>query len=59
LKVLFVDDNTASADALAALAIELGHEASVAYDSERAVKQARAMAFDLILLDIRLGDADG
>ena len=54
MKVLFVDDDPASADALAALAIELGHEASVAYDSERAVNQARAMAFDLILLDIQL-----
>jgi len=59
MKVLFVDDDPASADALAALAIELGHEASVAYDSERAVNQARAMAFDLILLDIQLGDTDG
>jgi CheY-like chemotaxis protein len=59
LNVLFVDDNAASADALAALAREMGHEASVAYDSREAVALSRKTHFDLILLDIRLGDADG
>jgi CheY-like chemotaxis protein len=59
LNVLFVDDNPASADALATLAVALGHEASVAYDSQRAVTLARSIAFDLILLDIQLGNADG
>jgi DNA-binding response OmpR family regulator len=59
LNVLFIDDNPASADALAALAADMGHEASVAYTSEQAVALARGKTFDLILLDIQLGDADG
>jgi DNA-binding response OmpR family regulator len=59
LNVLFVDDNPASADALADLAVSMGHDASVAYDSQRAVELARTTTFDLILLDLQLGDADG
>lgn len=59
LKVLFVDDNAPSADALGALAEAMGHEALVAYDGERAVKLAHTTAFDLILLDLQLGDVDG
>jgi DNA-binding response OmpR family regulator len=59
LNVLFVDDNPASADALAALVITMGHEASVAYDCRKAVELARTTTFDLILLDLQLGDADG
>ena len=59
MKVLFVDDNSASADALGALAAAMGHEALVAYDGERAVELAHTTAFDLILLDLQLGDVDG
>lgn len=59
MNVLIVDDDLASADALADLAVELGHEASVAYDGRDAVVLARSTTFDLILLDIQLGDADG
>jgi DNA-binding response OmpR family regulator len=59
LNVLFVDDDPASADALAALAVAMGHEASVAYDSRKAVELARTTTFDLILLDLKLADADG
>ncbi|MFT4503318.1 response regulator [Caballeronia sp. 15711] len=59
MNVLFVDDNPASADALATLAAALGHEASVAYDSQAAIALARSTTFDLILLDIQLGEADG
>ena len=59
MNVLFVDDNPASADALATLATSMGHEASVAYDSQAAIALARSTTFDLILLDIQLGDADG
>jgi CheY-like chemotaxis protein len=59
LNVLFVDDNSDSADSLAALAVAMGHEASVAYDSQGAIALARSTTFDLILLDIRLGEADG
>ncbi|MFT4437884.1 response regulator [Caballeronia sp. 15715] len=59
MNVLFVDDNPDSADALASLAAAMGHEASVAYGSQGAVALARATTFDLILLDIKLGEADG
>ncbi|WP_345817140.1 response regulator (plasmid) [Paraburkholderia sp. PREW-6R] len=59
MNVLFVDDDPDSADALAALVKTMGHEASVAYDSATAVELAHATNFDLILLDLQLGDADG
>jgi DNA-binding response OmpR family regulator len=59
LNVLFVDDNPNLADSLAALAVALGHEASVAYGGKGAVKLARSTPFDLILLDLQLGDTDG
>jgi CheY-like chemotaxis protein len=59
VNVLLVDDNRASADALAALASTMGHEATTAYDGHDAVELARGTTFDLILLDLRLGDADG
>jgi CheY-like chemotaxis protein len=59
VKVLFVDDDPASADALAALASGLGHEVSTAYDGKAALDLARVTRFDLILLDIRLGTTDG
>lgn len=59
MNVLFVDDNHNSADAPATLAAAMGHEASVAYDSQGAVALARGTTFDLILVDLQLGDADG
>jgi DNA-binding response OmpR family regulator len=59
LNVLFVDDNPASADALAALVVSMGHQASVAYDSQAAVELAHTTRFDLILLDLQLGHEDG
>ncbi len=54
MNVLFVDDNPASADALATLAAALGHEASVAYDSQADIVLALSTTFDLILLDIQI-----
>lgn len=59
MNVLFVDDNPDSANALFTLAVAMGHEASVAYDGQGAIALARSTTFDLILLDIQLGDADG
>jgi DNA-binding response OmpR family regulator len=59
LNVLIVDDDPGSADALAARVIAIGHEASVAYGRQAAVELARAATFDLILLDLHLGHADG
>lgn len=59
MNVLFVDDDPASADALAALVTTMGHQVSVAYDSATAVELARTTTFDLILLDLQLGNADG
>lgn len=59
MNVLFVDDDRASADALATHVMAMGHEASVAYDGQTAIEIARSTAFDLIILDLQLGDADG
>jgi two-component system OmpR family response regulator len=59
LNVLFVDDNPASADALAALVSGMGHHTCTAYDARNAVELARSNIFDLILLDLHLGNTDG
>lgn len=59
MNVLIIDDDPASADALAARVIAIGHEASFAYDGQTAVELARSATFDLILLDLHLGHADG
>jgi DNA-binding response OmpR family regulator len=59
LKVLFVDDDKATTDSLAAIAEALGHDASKAYSSAAALLLARGTQFDLILLDVQLGDGDG
>lgn len=59
MNVLFVDDNRAAADALASLALAMGHQATAAYDARNAIDFAQATNFDLILLDLDLGDTDG
>jgi CheY-like chemotaxis protein len=59
VKVLFADDHEETADSLAMRAQSLGHEAMTAYDGATALALACECAFDLILLDIHLGDGDG
>lgn len=58
MKVLFVDNDRGSADSLAALAEAMGHQVATAYDGATALETARNSTFDLILLDIHLGESD-
>ena len=59
MRLLVVDNDKDSADSLVALAEAMGHEAFTAYDGATALKTARESMFDLILLDINLGETDG
>ena len=58
-RVLVVEDNIDSADAMAILLRELGHEVAVVNDGRAAVDLARAFRPDIILLDIGLPGIDG
>ncbi|MSR70947.1 response regulator [Candidatus Kaiserbacteria bacterium] len=57
--ILVVDDNEVAANALARLLELRGHEVSVAYTGAEAVKKARELRPDIIILDIGLPDIDG
>jgi CheY-like chemotaxis protein len=58
-RVLVVDDNVDSAEAMtASLRIE-GHDADVAYDGETAIEKARRSKPDAVLLDIGLPGLSG
>jgi CheY-like chemotaxis protein len=59
LRVLVVDDNHDSADAMATLLEMMGHHAVAAYDGLKALQLASDLAPDLILLDLGLPDMDG
>ena len=58
-RVLVVEDNIDSAEAMAILLRELGHEVAVVNDGREAVALARAFRPDIILLDIGLPGIDG
>ncbi|WP_061160323.1 response regulator [Caballeronia temeraria] len=58
-KVLFVDDDRNTADALSDIAAALGHRPSVAYTGACALQVASSARFDLVFLDLSLPDADG
>jgi CheY-like chemotaxis protein len=58
-RILVVDDNVDSADAMtASLRIE-GHHADVAYDGETAIERAKNSELDAVLLDIGLPGLSG
>ena len=58
-RVLVVDDNIDSAEAMtASLRIE-GHDADVAYDGETAIAKAKSSEPDAVLLDIGLPGLSG
>lgn len=59
LHVLLVEDNEAVAQTLAMLIEQLGQRVTVAPDGETALDQARALAPDLVLLDIGLPGING
>jgi Signal transduction histidine kinase len=57
--ILVVDDNIDSAESLSLLMQFAGHETQISHDGRDAVKKARSMRPDVILLDIGLPLADG
>src|SRR5690606_10162398 len=58
-RVLIVDDNKDSADALAKLLGGAGHEVEVQYDGASAVDAAERTRPDVILLDLGMPNLDG
>ncbi|MDI1275149.1 response regulator [Polaromonas sp.] len=58
-KVLVVDDNVDAADTLGALLGMDGFAVSTAYDGVAAVAQARAVAPDIVVMDIGMPGMDG
>lgn len=58
-KILVVDDDRDNAETMAMLMKIWGHEVQIAYDGDRAIKAARDMRPDFVLLDIRLPRMDG
>jgi PAS domain S-box-containing protein len=59
LRILVADDNIDAADAMADVMAMLGHQCSVAHDGVQAVDSARAMAPDVIFLDIGMPHLNG
>jgi two-component system CheB/CheR fusion protein len=59
LRILLVEDNVDSADALAHLLRRRGHETHVARDGIEGLEQARVRRPDVVLLDIGLPGLDG
>jgi CheY-like chemotaxis protein len=59
LRVLVVDDNVDTADALAYLVRAYGHSTQLAYDGEQALRVAQDFCPHVILLDIGLPVLDG
>jgi CheY-like chemotaxis protein len=56
---LVVDDNVDSADTMVALLRMDGHKAEAVFDGESALRRAREMSPEVILLDIGLPGMDG
>lgn len=59
LRVLVVDDHLDTADALAWVLHDLGHEARVAYDGPSALRTFERLSPDVILQDLLLPGMDG
>lgn len=58
-KILIVDDSVETADALATLLRQLGHDVRVTYDGNSALRQAYEDPPKVVLLDIGLLVLDG
>lgn len=58
-RVLVVDDSVDSAETLAELLRLWGHDVCIAHDGEEALRTAREVRPDVVLLDIGLPDMDG
>lgn len=58
-RILVVDDNRDSAEALAMLLEVEGHEVATAFDGQGAIERAREMVPEVVFLDIGLPEMDG
>jgi CheY-like chemotaxis protein len=59
IRVLVVDDNRDSADALAEVLRQMGHTAEASYSGSEALVRVEQFSPDLFLLDLALPDIDG
>lgn len=59
LRMLVIEDDADSADALALLLRSLGHEPCVAYDGTSGIDLLDKRGFDLVIVDLGLPDIDG
>ena len=59
LKVLVVDDNVVSRKLAARLLEKRGHESTCVADAETALEMLGKRHFDIVLMDIEMGDMDG
>lgn len=59
LKVLIVDDNVSSAETTGRMLTMIGHETTLAFDGPEALKAARALKPDVIMLDLGMPGMSG
>ena len=58
-RILIVDDDPATREAIGAVAERSGHTCEGASSVREAMHKARSMEFELVFLDVRLPDGDG
>src|SRR4051812_9935285 len=58
-RILIVDDEKNVRRSLSLTLEDAGHEVAVAEDAIRAMERVRAESFDLLVLDIRIGEISG
>jgi len=59
LKILVVDDNRSSADAMARILTKQGHDVTSVYDGATAIALLRQHEFKLVLTDLKMEPVDG
>lgn len=59
LRVLIVDDNVSSAETTGRMLTMIGHETTLAFDGPEALKTARALKPDVIMLDLGMPGMSG
>ena len=59
MRILVVDDNRDSADALAWLLQSIGHQAHAAYDGSSALRAVERHSPDLVIQDLSMPDMSG
>lgn len=58
-KILYVEDNEDTADAVSIMLSNAGYEIDIAHEGHSGLKKAQKKEYDLILLDIMLPDMSG